>query len=62
MTSHIVFDYSHMDDSWVWLEIFAWNMMDEELRYDLHWGIPFLSVVDILDDVIYTKAYPTHRW
>ena len=36
MTSHIVFDYSHMDDSLVWLEIFAWNMMDEELRYDLH--------------------------
>ena len=27
----------------------------------LYWGIPFLSVMDIWDDVIYTGAYPSFR-
>ena len=56
MTSHIVFDSSHMGDTWDWWDIIAWSMMDEELWYDLHCGIPFLSKVDIWDDVIYTRA------
>ena len=53
MTSHIVFDGSHMGNTWDWLEIIFWSMMDGELRWWITLGPTLLiDYIFFWDDVL----------
>ena len=59
----IVFDDSHMGNTWDWLEIISWGMTDRELRRWIYTGAyPFYQWWIFGGDMIYIGAYPAHRW